>query len=85
MRLSELKTNVVYCWCHDDGNGPFPADDRRFVLTRIDIAANEADFLNTAGPNTGETGTFTDLDLMYDAMVPPTPYLELVANGPKNF
>ena len=68
---NELQLGVVYCWCYDDGAGPYPADDRRFVLTRIDLAANEADFLNTTGSATGQTGTFTDLDLLYDAMVAP--------------
>ena len=71
MLPTDLKTGVVYCWCYDDGQGPYPANDQRFVLTRIDLAANEADTLVVAGPCTGETGTITDLDLLYDAMVAP--------------
>lgn len=78
MNPNELQLGVVYCWCYDEGaaskisaSWPTTADDRRFVLTRVDLAANEADFLNTAGPATGATGTFTDLDLLYDAMVAP--------------
>ena len=71
MLPTELKTNVIYCWCYDDGDGPYPADDRRFILTRIDVVADEADFLYTAGPNAGESGTFDELDMLYDAMVAP--------------
>lgn len=68
MNIEDLKVGVVYRWIVDElGGESHPAASERFVLTRIDLAANEADFEDIAGPRQGQTGTITDLDLLWEA------------------
>lgn len=68
MNIEDLKVGVVYRWIVDElGGESHPAASERFVLNRIDLAKNEADWEHVDGRNKGQTGTITDLDLLWDA------------------
>lgn len=64
MPQENLKTLVPYRFIVPADH---PSADDRFILTRIDLEAGEANFYYISGPSAGASGTCTDLDLFWDA------------------
>ena len=69
MNPEELKLGVVYRWIVEHiGGESHPCASERFVLTRIDLTKNEADWEHTDGRHKGHAGTITDLDFLWETV-----------------